>query len=326
MSDNEFSKENEPITNTETELENISNDIQEEVAEETAETQESTEETSSIEAGEVPSAPEKMKVGEKEYDQKEIEELVKTQEEQKAESEKNQYQPREIALIEADLDRENANLGAEVVSLQKKFVSLANDPTVLNEAGEQIPAGYTAEEAYTHGLQTGQWEYFINCLNPQDAVAFQNDRLKLAQTYNEKLGYLNQEKEYIAFQEKKKEDLSKWDSFIEENLKDSKGANHLLNKVKQNFSFDEKGIKDFLQWFEEAKALDNNEQHQELINDSAKQASINSTVTGQKPQGNDNAIPKTTDEIIAKMEKNPEWYNKNVEKIQEMYDKGLIKE
>ena len=76
-----------------------------------------------------------------------------------------------------------------------------------------------------------------------------------------------------------------------------------MNKFKQNFSFDEKGVKDFVQWYEEAKALESNMQELNNDNDSAINAMMNSTVTGNKQV--QNGTKKYTLEAVSKMKDSP---------------------
>jgi hypothetical protein len=262
--------------------------------------------------------PEKIKLGEKEYTPAELEEITKKVEEQ---AKANEYQPRELNIIEQEYSREEQNFNADTVSLYKKYVALGDD--ITDENGNVT---YTAEQLFQHGLQTGQWDYFIQTLNPNDAVNFQNERIKIASHYMDKLGKLEQEKQYISKTEGKKQDLGRWEGYIEQNFKDKPAETHFLNKLKQGFDFDEQGAKNVMQWFREAIELEKNKADLGAENNNAKQAIMNSTFTGNN-QGHPDSIPRSWDSIVKKMDGKggQEWYKHNLNKIIQMRKQGLIK-
>lgn len=265
--------------------------------------------------------PEKIKVGDEEFTPEQIKEWKEWAEAKKAEAEKNTYQPREIETIEADITNVGKNIEADVALLQKTFLAKAND-IVNEETGE---TQYTAQQLYEHGMQTGQWDYFISCLSPQDAVAFQNERAKIAGEYSNKLDYLNQEKSYIESIKAKKEDLTKWDSYISADTTMSEAEKHMFNYVKNNFSFDEAGCKAFQQELRKAIAIERNKTELTEQNNSAKASMMSSSISGGGALQGKDGIPNTWAEIKEKGESNPEWYEKNRAEIFKRNAKGLIK-
>jgi len=268
---------------------------------------------------------EKIKLGEKEYTPDELTDYVSKAEAVKAEQEASQYQPREMAVIEQDLSKITQNCQADYISIQKKalakidaFVDYENPETGEIQKGYKF--NYTPEQAFDHGTKTGDWSAFVAYMNPIDVQEFLADKGKFEAEYSGKLEYLNQEKAYIAQKEAKKADIGKWDSHITTSFKEDPAKTHFFNKVKEAFDFDEQGIKNVSRWFDEAIALKNNQAELSTANDSAKQAMMNSTITGQRPQGGTKTFTRA--EIKAMT---PDQFIKNENAIFDQLNKGLIK-
>lgn len=318
--DNETSAEIIETGDIETNDSVVETDVSDEVIDnqnEQAEKEEVTNETNET------TEPEKIKVKDKEYTPDELSEILENVETQKAEQESTQYQPRELTAIETDIKREIANFEAEAISIHNNFITKATPPIqefINPETGllEQRYA-YSAEEAFQHGIQKGEWDYFINCLSPADAVAFQDERSKFAYNYNQKLGTLEQEQKYIEHIEAKKADLVKWDEYIK--TSENPAESYLLNELKNDYEFDDKAINKFLNIYRKSKALEQNKQQLIEENDNAKADMMNSTIIGtQKPQGTQRIF---TREEIKNM--SLAMYEKYEKQIDEQVAKGLIK-
>jgi hypothetical protein len=270
--------------------------------------------------------PGKIKLGEEEYTPEEIKSWKEQAEAQKVEQEKNEYQPRELTVIETDLQREVSNFEADAVNIKKNFIAKATPPIVEQvnpETGltEQYYQ-YSVEDAFMKGIKGSKpedWNAFINCLSPQDAIEFKDARDNFAKEYQQKVGKLEQEQKYIQAVEAKKADVAKWDTYIQTN--ESPAEKHLLNGLKDKYNFDEKGIKDFLTLFRQAKALEQNASELNSDTENAKKMMMNSTVTGgSKLEGGSKIF---TDAEIGKMTN--EQFKKYEKIIDEQYKKGLIK-
>ena len=306
----------------ETNTPDVETNVSDEVKTDKVTTEETEQQTNEI-SEQNETQPEKIKLGEKEYSPDEIQEALKFKETQQAEAEKNQYQPRELTVIETELKREVNNFEADAVNIKKNFIAKATPPIVEQvnpetNLMEQYYA-YSAEDAFNNGIKTGNWKEFIKCLNPEDAIEFQLARDKFASEYQQKVGKLEQEKGYIQAVEAKKADVAKWDNYIGTNQ--SPAEKHLLNGLKNKYNFDEKGIQEFLTLFRQAKALEQNKSDLNTDTENAKNLMMNSTVTGgAKPEGGNKIftreeIGKMSDKDFAKYEKI----------IDEQYRKGLIK-
>jgi hypothetical protein len=268
--------------------------------------------------------PEKIKLGEKEYTQEELTELADKAEAQKAEQEANQYQPRELSVIEQDLARVQQDCQSDLVSMQKKYLAKGQIPIVevfnpATQEMEQQHANYTPEQAFSFGVESNDWSYFINCLNPIDVASFLQEKGQFEKVYGDRFEYLNQEKGYIQHTEAKKADIGKWENFIATEAKENPAESYLLNELKNDYSFDEGDVKKFLDIYRKAKALEQNNVVLSAENNSAKEAMMNSSISGvTKPQG---STPTFTPEQIGKMK--PAEFAKNEKYIDAQY--GLSK-
>lgn len=309
--ENEFVEQDTDIE-TDNQTDDLS-DVQE-VDTDEQDTQDSSqdEQEDALNPEQVETPAEKIKVGDKEYTQSELAELLSKQEEPK----KEEYQPRQIEVIETEIKRATEDFQAEALSLAKKYISRAEDVTDANGNVQ-----YTAEQLFQYGMQSGDWQHFINSLSPQDAVIFEKDRVKIASEYQSKFENLSKEKGYIEATTAKQNDLSKWDSFIETNFKDKVAEKYVFDYLKKGFDFDEKGVSDIAKIIREAVELEKNQAKLSNDNQNAKNSMMNSSINGGKSfEGTQKIFTVAEIEKMSSAE-----YEKHEKIIDEQYAKGLIK-
>lgn len=309
---------------TETNLDSTESNVSTEVSEQsTDETAQNTEQTNEIES----TTPEKIKLDDAEYTPEEIKAALELQKNHQAEVEKNQYQPRELAVIEADINRINQDFTNDLTTLSKKFIAKSQIPIVdvqdpnTGEIIQQPAYNFTQKEAFNHGVETGQWDYFITLLNPVDAAAFVQEKEQLLGTYQSKYAPLQNEHGYIQHTEAKKADISKWDGYINEKYKENPAESYLLNELKNQYDFDAKKIDEFVGLFRKAKAIEQNKADLSNENEAAKDLMMNSSISGsQKKEGGQHIFTRAEIDKMSMRE-----YEKYEKIIDEQNAKGLIK-
>lgn len=279
--------------------------------------------------------PEKIKLGEEEFTAEEIKAWKEQAEAKKSEETANTYQPKDIAEVEEHIkeidtagQRAYSNFEAEKNTFIKYFTSVAENPVIqvqdpeTGEITEQNQYNYTVEQAINTGIQNGEWQY-LERLMPLDQVEkFRKDLKSLYEADGEVKKALNA-LNIVNDKKAKFEDIAKWDSYIEADKTISETEKHMLNYVKNNFSFDEAGVKAFQAELRHAIALQQNKADLTAENNAAKASMMSSSISGNAQP--ESGIPNTWDGVVDKMDKDPVWWNKNQSKILEMKNKGLIK-
>lgn len=265
-----------------------------------------------------PTEPQKIKLGDKEYTQEQLQEYAQQVEAQKAQQE-SQFQPRELEVIDTELGREYKNLEAEFTTFNKYFLAKAENPIISiqdPETGEIVQHyqyDYTPEQAFQRGFFEGDWTYFERLLPPQEINKFRQDLGKVNESSNK---YNN-----LQAEKAKQEDLGKWNSFIGSNYKDKPAESYFLNKIKNGFGFDEQSTKQVMQWMREAIELEKNQQQLTQENNAGKQAMMNSSINGNQPASSSGKI-YTRAEVAAM---SPKQFAIHEKTIFDQMAKGLIK-
>lgn len=310
-------------TNVDSTESTVSTEVTDKTTDETS-TEQATEQTN--EATE-PTTPEKIKLDDAEYTPEEIKAALELQKNHQAEIEKNQYQPRELAVIEADINRINQDFTNDLTTLSKKFIAKSQIPMVdvqdpnTGDIIQQPAYDFTQEQAFNHGVETGQWDYFITLLNPVDAAAFVQEKEQLLGTYQAKYTPLQNEHGYIQHTEAKKADIVKWDGYIKEKYNTNPAESYLLGELKNKYDFDATKIDEFVSLFRKAKAIEQNKSDLANENEAAKDLMMNSSISGsQKSDGGQHIFTRAEIDKMSQRE-----FEKHEKQIDEQYIKGLIK-
>lgn len=160
-----------------------------------------------------------------------------------------QFPERPLEEVEKEYNRLVKDGVNEFISLQKSFLAVA-------KASEGID--YTPEQAFQYGIETGDYDAFLACLSPLEVKRFIQEKGELDSRYNDALEKVNKEKEHKIHHKAKQEDISKWDGYITEHLKESPAKAYMLNKLKQESGFSKEKLDSFCKWMDEALALEQN--------------------------------------------------------------------
>ena len=255
----------------------------------------------------------KIKVGDKEYTLDEIQKIFN----EKNETKKPEHRPAQT--IQQELQTLQAQNQNDYNSFKQRFVQKSMvDPD----------SGYTAEYLFQYGEQTGDFSYFINTLNPIDAIAFEKERQQGINKYDEIFGVYSKElQESLAFEKRTADGqaFAEYKTKRNEEFKNNPFLSHIYdNYISKKYGFSEQGLAEFMTAVQQAREF---EAEQNAINtdtQDGKDRMMNSPANNGKtiPADKYSGIPRSWAAIY---EKGQSYYNKNSKIIDEMDSKGLIK-
>ena len=195
---------------------------------------------------------------------------------------KPSFTDRPIKEVEQAFNRAKEDGVKEFLAVRDKYIAKAGKPivTVMNEETgreERYYADYTAEQAFQYGIDTGDYDPFLTSLSSLDVKNFLKEHNEVESKWNSELENLEKEKTYKTLTHQKQEDMTKWDSYIKENCKDSPAVAHVLNNLKNEAGFDKYIADKFVKLTKEAIALEANKSVMAQQSESVKKAMMGST-------------------------------------------------
>lgn len=243
-----------------------------------------------------------IKVGDKELTQEEIQQLKET-----LNIKESVDTPviRDTTVIEAELKKLEDDTVSNTSSIFKKYLSRAQGD--IQEAHNIL----------SKAAQTGDYSKFVELLRPSDIQEFTTDFINLSEKYDTEKNKLTEEKEKSTFDTQFKENITKWENFINTELKDNASAKHFFDFGKKTALFDEGFSREALKVFNEAMLL--------AVNDKALLEQTNALKKEMMtiPTGEINTNRIFTREEIKLM--SPDDFIKNEAEIFRQLNKGLIK-
>lgn len=254
---------------------------------------------------------EKIKLGDVgEYTPEEILEIIKNSKQQVGEQQVSEQQYRDEKVIDADIERINNDRASDTLTMFKKYLSLANVPS------DDVNAPYNA---LREGINTGNFDRFIDFLSPIHVASFINEQIGLNSKYEPEFKKLEEEKNKTKSSLEYSNNLKSWDEFIKNDCKVNPAAQQFFNSIKKDTYFDKNYASKMFSEFNKAILAANNKKVLNEQTDALKKAMMNSSISsggGQKQH-------IYTAEEIGRMSQKQ--YDKVEKIIDEQYKKGLIK-